>query len=393
VPVPNRIAEFQDELTAWRRELHRYPELAYEERRTAEFVAGKLRAFGLDEVHTGIAGTGVVGVLRGREPGPAIALRADMDALPIEEASGVPWASTVPGRMHACGHDGHTTMLLGAARYLAETRNFAGTVCFVFQPAEEGAAGAKRMIEDGLFERFPVERVFGLHNWPWLPRGTFAVHSGPVMAAADQFDIVLRGRGCHGAMPHVGRDPVTAAAALVQALQVLVSRETDPLAPAVVTVGSIRAGEAYNVVPDRATLTGTVRALDEEVRARIERRIGEMAQHVAAAFGVEAEVDYRLGYPPTVNDAEQAEVAARAAAAVAGEQAVRRDLPPCMGAEDFAFMMQKKPGAYIWLGTGTAEEGRILHSPLYDFDDASIPFGVGWWAAVVDACLGAARSG
>lgn len=392
MPIANRIAEFQDELTAWRRELHRYPELGYEERRTAAFVAEKLRAFGLDEVHTGIAGTGVVGVLHGLAPGPTIALRADMDALPIEEASGVPWASTVAGKMHACGHDGHTTMLLGAARYLAETRNFAGTVCFIFQPAEEGAAGAKRMIEEGLFERFPIERVFGVHNWPWLPRGTFAVHAGPVMAAADQFDIVLKGRGCHGAMPHVGRDPVTAAAALIQALQVLVARETDPLAAAVVTVGSVKAGEAYNVVPDRATLTGTVRALDETVRARIERRLHEMAQHIASAFGLEAEVDYRLGYPPTVNDAEQAEIAARAAAAVVGEQAVRRDLPPCMGAEDFAFMLQHRPGAYVWLGTGSAEHGRILHSPLYDFDDDSIPYGVSFWAAVVDACLGAARS-
>lgn len=387
MPVPNRIAEFHDELVAWRRELHRFPELAFEERRTAEFVAEKLRAFGLDEVHTHIGGTGVVGVLHGRRPGPCIGLRADMDALPIVEASGVPWASQVPGRMHACGHDGHVTMLLGAARLLAETRHFAGTVCFIFQPAEEGAAGAKRMIEDGLFARFPIERVFGLHNWPWLPRGTFAVHAGPVMAAADRFDIALCGRGCHGAMPHVGRDPVTAAAALVQALQVLVARETDPLASAVVTVGSIHAGEAYNVVPDRAKLTGTVRALEEAVRQRLEDRIRQMAHQLAAAFDLEAEVDYRLGYPPTVNDRAEAERAAQAAAMVVGEQAVRRDLPPCMGAEDFAFMLQERPGAYVWLGTGSAAEGRILHSPLYDFDDESIPYGAGYWVAIVETCL------
>ncbi len=374
-------------LVAWRRDLHRHPELAYEEHRTAAFVAERLHEFGLDEVHTGLAGTGVVGVLRAGRGNDAIGLRADMDALPITEASGVPWASARRGLMHACGHDGHTAMLLGAAWHLARTRRFEGTVYFIFQPAEEGRAGARRMIEDGLFARFPMRAVFGLHNWPWLPLGEFGVHRGEVMAAADRFEIRLRGRGCHAAMPHLGRDPVVAVAALIQVLQSLISRETDPLRPAVLSVTRIRAGDAFNVVPDEAECLGTVRIFDPALRARIRARMAEVVDHVAAAHGCSGSLDYREGYPPTVNSAAEAEEAAAAAAAVAGAERVHHDPPPSMGAEDFAFMLEQKPGAYVWMGIGGAQEGRILHSPRYDFDDRALETGVAYWVELVERLL------
>ncbi len=372
-----------DELAAWRRELHRHPEPGFEEHRTAAFVAEKLRAFGVDEVHAGIAGTGVVGVIRGRGEGPAIALRADMDALPIAEETNLPWASRVPGWMHACGHDGHVVMLLAAARHLARSRDFAGTVHLVFQPAEEMLGGGRRMVEEGLFERFPAREVYGLHNWPWLPLGTFAVHEGPVMAAADRLDVVIEGRGCHAAMPHLGRDPVTCAAQVITALQLLVSRESDPVDAAVISITAIQAGEAYNVVPERAVLKGTVRTLREETRARLLARIPEVVRAVATALGLEAQVAIERGYPATVNTEPEAEHAAGAAAAVAGAEAVRRDQPPSMGAEDFAFMLRERPGAYVWLGTGGAEKGRILHSPHYDFEDEAIPYGAAYWVELV----------
>ncbi len=377
-----------DELVAWRRELHAMPELGFEEHRTAAFVAERLRAFGLDEVHTGIAGTGVVGVLRAGSGRRTVALRADMDALPIAEESGRPWASRTPGVMHACGHDGHVVMLLGAARELARRRRFDGTVVFVFQPAEEMLGGGRRMVEEGLFDRFPATEVYGLHNWPWLPLGTFGVHVGPVMAAADRFRIRLRGRGCHAAMPHLGRDPVTAAAQLVSALQLLAARETDPLDAAVVSVTILTAGEADNVVPETAELRGTLRSLRAATRDRLARRVTETARGLAAALGLEAEVEVTPGYPATVNTAAEAGHAAAAATAVPGA-AVRRDLPPSMAAEDFAFMLEARPGAYVWLGTGSAADGRILHSPAYDFEDAAIPWGVAWWVRLAEMRLAA----
>ncbi|HFA59273.1 MAG TPA: amidohydrolase, partial [Rhodospirillales bacterium] len=347
MPVLNRVAEYGEELVAWRRDLHAHPELAYEEHRTAAFVAEKLRAFGVDEVHTGIGGTGVVGVLRAGRSERSIALRADMDALPIAEETGLPWASRNRGTMHACGHDGHTTMLLGAARYLAETRRFDGTVYLIFQPAEEGLAGAKAMLDDGLLDRFPAERVFGMHNWPWLEPGRFAVHEGPVMAASDEFRIRLVGRGCHAAMPHLGRDPIVAGAALVQALQTLVSREADPLEALVVSVTCFNAGDAYNVIPETADLVGTVRCFRPELRDRTEERLEAVTAAIAEAHGISAEVTYRRGYPATTNAREEAWLCAEVAAEIAGAERVVRDPPPSMGAEDFAFMLERRPGAYV----------------------------------------------
>ncbi len=390
MPVLNRVAEYGEELVAWRRDLHAHPELAYEERRTAAFVAERLRSFGVDEVHTGIGGTGVVGVLRAGSGQGSIALRADMDALPIQEETGAAWASRNAGKMHACGHDGHTTMLLGAARYLAETRRFDGTVYLIFQPAEEGLSGAKAMLEDGLLERFPADRVFGMHNWPWLEPGVFAVHCGPAMAASDEFRIRLEGQGCHAAMPHLGRDPIIAGCALVQALQSLVARETDPLEALVLSVTCFHAGDAYNVVPQTAELVGTVRTFRADLRDRAEARVREITRGVAATFGIAIEVDYRRGYPATVNTAGEAELCAAVAAEIAGEEAVRRNEPPSMGSEDFAFMLERRPGAYVWLGQGGAAEGRILHSPFYDFNDEILPHGVSYWARLVERLLPAA---
>ncbi|MDW8371967.1 MAG: M20 aminoacylase family protein [Geminicoccaceae bacterium] len=371
-------------MTAWRRHLHAHPELAYEEVETARFVAEKLRSFGVDEVHEGIAKTGVVGVLRGRGPGPSIGLRADMDALPIEERPNKPWSSKVPGKMHACGHDGHTTMLLGAARHLARSRSFSGTLYLIFQPAEEGFAGARAMIEEGLFERFPMERVFGLHNWPDLPAGEFGMRVGPAMAAADRFTILLEGLGCHGAMPHQGRDPIVAAAALVQGLQSIVSREVDPIDNAVISVTRIAAGDAYNVVPDRAELWGTVRTYKPETRDAIERRLREVTDGIAAAYRTTASVRYERGYPATVNSAEEVSLSAAVAAELVGPSKVHSDHPPCMGAEDFAFMLERKPGSYVWMGQGGGAEGRVCHSPFYDFNDEVLALGASYWVRLVE---------
>jgi amidohydrolase len=387
MPIINRVAEFQPELTAWRRHLHAHPELGFEEVETSRFVAEKLRTFGVDEIHTGIAKTGVVGVIRSGSGSRAIGLRADMDALPIEERTGLPHASTAPGRMHACGHDGHTTMLLGAARYLAETRNFDGTVYLFFQPAEEGLGGGRRMVEEGLFDRFPAEQVFGMHNWPQMPVGSFAMCPGPAMAAADKFEVVLEGVGCHAAMPHTGRDPVVAAALLVQAFQTIVSRQIDPLDNAVVSVTRIAGGDTYNVVPERVEMIGTVRTYKAETQAFIERRMREMTAGIAAAHGLEGRYSWLPGYPPTINHAREAQLGADAAADIVGEAAVDRAPLPVMGAEDFAFMLQRRPGSYIWLGNGGAEAGRILHSPYYDFNDEALPVGVSYWSRLVERLL------
>jgi amidohydrolase len=388
VPIVNRVAEYQDELTAWRRHLHERPELGFEEHGTAAFVAGKLRELGVDEVHAGVGRTGVVGVIRGAHDGRRIALRADMDALPIQEETGLPWSSKTTGRMHACGHDGHTAMLLGAARYLTETRNFAGTVYLIFQPAEEGGAGGRVMLQDGLLERFPAEQVFGLHNWPYAPTGTFAMCKGPAMAASDELTVELAGTGCHAAMPHLGRDPIVAASLLVQALQALVAREVDPIDNAVVSITRVAGGDAYNVVPERVELWGTIRTFREETRARLVRRVEEVVRGVALAQGLEGRIRVAEGYPATVNSAAEARAGADAAAEIVGEAKVERDPPPCLGSEDFAFMLQRRPGSYIWMGSGgEGAGGTQLHSPRYDFNDDALTYGVSYWVRLVERLL------
>jgi len=372
--------------TALRRDLHAHPELAFAEHRTADLVAARLEGAGI-AVRRGLADTGVVGLVEGRQPGPMIGLRADMDALPLHERNDFAHRSVHVGRMHACGHDGHTAILLAAAETLAAAPDFAGRVAFIFQPAEEGDGGARRMMDEGLFADFPCEEVYALHNWPGLEAGCFAVHRGPVMASADQFDITLRGRGAHAAMPHQGLDPVTAAAALVQTLQTVVSRRTDPLRAGVVSVTRMQAGEAYNVIPETVTIGGTVRALDNTVRDALQAQITAAAEGIAAAHGLHATVDYRRGYPATVNHAAQADFAGAVAAALVGQEHVRRDMDPSMGAEDFGFMLMEKPGAYLWIGNGPGSGGCMLHNPLYDFNDDILPLGVRFWRALVLARL------
>ena len=384
------VRPLQGKLTAIRRDIHAHPELAFEEHRTAELVARHLEALGI-ETHRGVGGTGVVGVVRGRRGLRAIGLRADMDALPITERNEFAHKSTIQGCMHACGHDGHTTMLLGAAEALATRRDFDGTVYLIFQPAEEGEGGAPAMIADGLFERFPMEAVFGMHNWPGMEAGTFAIHSGPVMASADRFDIRFTGVGAHAAMPHLGVDPVVAGAAFVQAAQTLVSRVLDPIDAGVVSVTQFHAGEAYNVIPDRAELCGTVRTFSAEVRDRLERGLRQVAEGIAQSHGVEVDFQFRRGYPPTINTAAEAALCAEAARAVAGPERVFTDRRPSMGAEDFAYFLLEKPGAYVWVGNGPGEGGCMLHNPNYDFNDEVLPAGVAYWCALVQRLLGAAR--
>lgn len=386
--VIEAIAACQDELTAWRRDIHAHPETAFEEERTADIVAKALESFGID-VHRGLGRTGVVGRLRVGGSERIIGLRADMDALPMQELNSFGHRSRHDGKMHGCGHDGHTTMLLGAARYLAETRNFDGTVHFIFQPAEEGAGGARVMIEDGLFQRFPCDAVYGMHNWPGMPPGTFGVRNGPFLAAADNFSITIRAKGAHGAMPHLGIDPVVVGAELVSALQTIASRTVDPLEAAVVSVTQFHAGEADNVIPETAVLSGTTRSFKPAVQDRIEARMQAICAGVAAAHEVAIELDYRRNYPPLVNTEAEAGRAARAAAAVVGADKVFPDSEPVMGAEDFAFMLQVKPGAYVWIGNGAGEGGCMLHNPHYDFNDAILPVGASYWARLVEQELAA----
>jgi hippurate hydrolase len=383
--IINRIGEFHQDMTAWRRDLHAHPELGFEEHRTAALVADRLKAFGLDEIHTGIARTGVVGVLRAGTGSGAIGLRADMDALPIDEASGAPHASTTSGKMHACGHDGHTTMLLGAARYLAETRNFDGTVYLIFQPAEEMLGGGRVMLEEGLLERFPMSQLYGLHNWPKLPVGSFALRPGPMMAAADRFTLTLHGQGGHGAMPELARDPVVAAAQIVLAMQTIVSRNVDPVKQAVVSVTQIHSGDAFNVIPQTALIAGTCRSFAPEVRDLIERRITSISHGVGEALQVEVHVAYERGYPPTVNSEAETVLAAQAAADVVGDERVDRATPPVMGAEDFSYMLEQRPGSYIFMGSGRPEAP--LHSPQYDFNDEALTVGASYWARLVERLL------
>lgn len=386
MPILNRIADYQAEMTGWRRHLHRHPETAFEEVATAAFVAERLRAFGI-EVHTGIARTGVVGVLRRGSSGRCVGLRADLDALNMTELNRFDHASAHAGKMHGCGHDGHTAMLLGAARYLAETGNFDGTVHFIFQPAEEGAAGGRAMIEDGLFSRFPCDRVFGLHNWPQMPQGHFGVRAGPLMAAADHFDITVRGQGAHGAMPHHGIDPVLVAAHIVTAAQGLVSRGTNPLDTAVVSITVIRGGSAFNVIPSEVVMSGTVRSFRAETQDQLEAGLARTATNVAAAFGATAEVNYERCYPATINSPDETEFAARVAAQVVGAERVERAPEPSMGAEDFAFMLQQRPGCYVWLGQGGGADSCMVHNPNYDFNDEILAIGASYWALLAEAAL------
>ena len=380
MPIVNRFAELQPEIAEWRRDLHRHPEILYETHRTSGVVADKLRAFGCDEVVEGLGRTGVVGIIRGREPGDmTVGLRADMDALPILEETGAEWASESPGAMHACGHDGHTAMLLGAAKYLAETRRFAGTVAVIFQPAEEGGAGGREMCEDGMMERFGITEVYGMHNWPGRPVGSFAIRPGAFFAATDQIDVVVRGRGGHAAKPQETVDSTLVAAHLVVALQSVVSRNADPVKEIVVSVTSVESSsKAFNVIPATVQLKGTVRTMDEGIRDLAERRIVEIAAGVGATFGAEIEVDYIRGYPVMSNHEAQTEFAAEVAREVAGECA---DAPLVMGGEDFAFMLEERPGAYILVGNG---DSAPVHHPKYDFDDEAIPAGASWWAGIAE---------
>jgi amidohydrolase len=385
MPIVNRVADLHAEITAWRRDLHAHPELQYDVHRTAAAVAEKLTSFGCDEVVTGIGKTGVVGVIRGRKPGAkVVGLRADMDALPIEEATALPYKSTVPGKMHACGHDGHTAMLLGAAKYLAETRNFAGTAVMIFQPAEEGGAGARAMLRDGLLERFGIQEVFGMHNYPLIPIGQFAIRSGPMMASTDSIAIKVEGKGSHAAFPHLGVDPVLVGAQIVTALQSIVSRNVDPLEAAVISICVFQAGQADNVIPQQATLRGTARTLSPAVRELVKARVREVVEGTAKLYGAKADLTYSTGYPVLVNDDARTAFAAEVADEIAGKDKVARDTPPLMGAEDFAYMLQERPGAFIYVGNG---DSAMLHHPAYDFNDEAIPLGTSYWVRLAERAL------
>ena len=387
MPIINRIADFHDEMTEWRRDLHAHPELALQETRTSRVVQEKLRAFGVDEVVTDIAKTGVVGVIRGRGAGGAVGLRADMDALPLTEETGAPYASQNPGVMHACGHDGHTTMLLGAAKYLAETRNFDGTVYVIFQPAEENLGGGEMMVNEGLFERFPMQQVFGLHNWPSFPSGRFYWRVGPTMAAVANIEITVTGKGTHGAHPDRGIDPIVVASQIVTALQTIVSRSIDPMDGGVVTIGSINGGQIYNIIPQCVRMLGTARWFDPAVGDKLEDGVRRIATGIASSFGASAEVLFERAYPATVNDAEAVLMGRRAAEAVAGAARVEELDKPTMGGEDFAFMLERKQGAYLMLGTGRTEDDPQLHHPRFDFNDEMLPVGASYWVTLAEQLL------
>jgi hippurate hydrolase len=385
MPLVDEIVNAHADLTAWRQELHSFPETAFEEHRTSAYVAAKLESFGIP-LQRGLAGTGIVATLQGREAGPAIGLRADMDALDILEATELPYRSTIPGKMHACGHDGHMTMLLGAAQHLARTRDFAGTVHFIFQPAEEMAGGGKVMVEQGLFELFPMQQVYGLHNWPGLAFGTFAARPGPMLAASDVFELTIKGNAAHGAMPHLGIDPIVVAAELVSALQTIASRSLDPLDAAVVSVTQIHGGDAWNIIPPEVVLRGTVRTFMPAVRTKVEARIRAVTAGICAAHGATGTVWYDYRYPTTVNTATEVALAPAAAGAAVGSANVITDPQPSMASEDFAYMLEVKPGAYLWLGSGP---GASLHNPDYDFNDALLPVGASYWVRLTERLLAA----
>jgi amidohydrolase len=386
MPIVNRVADLHADITAWRRDLHAHPELLYDVHRTAASVADKLKSFGCDEVVTGIGRTGVVGVIRGSKGGDGrvIGLRADMDALPIEEATQAPYRSTVPGKMHACGHDGHTAMLLGAARYLTETRNFAGTAVVIFQPAEEGGAGGKAMVQDGLMDRFRIEEVYGMHNYPGLPVGQFALRPGPLLASADRLTIEIEGRGGHAARPHISVDSILVGAQIINQIQSIVSRNVDPLEAAVVSICMFQAGATDNVIPHTAFLRGTARSLTPEVRDLLERRLNEVVVGTAKLYGATAKLTYQRDYPVTRNHARQTAFAASVAADVVGRERVNDQAAPVMGAEDFSFMLEARPGAFIFVGNGDTAG---LHHPAYDFNDEAIPVGTSYWVKLVETAL------
>ncbi|AMJ63319.1 M20 aminoacylase family protein [Bosea sp. PAMC 26642] len=386
MPKSDVIAALAPEITAIRRDLHRHPELMYDVHRTAGVVAEKLKAWGVDEVVTGIGQTGVVGVIKGKgqASGKVIAMRADMDALPIHEETNLPHRSTVPGKMHACGHDGHTAMLLGAAKYLAETRDFDGTAVLIFQPAEEGGAGAKAMIEDGMMARFGVQEVYGLHNKPGLAIGEFATRKGPIMAAADRIHIKIEGKGGHAAAPHQVKDPIVAACQLVTALQTVSSRNADPLDSVVVSITALNAGEAFNVIPQTVEIKGSIRTLTAEMRALAQKRITEITDGLMKAFEMKYDLEYHLGYPVTVNHAGQTDFITSVTKNVFGKQAIDTEVPPTMGSEDFSFMLEERPGAFILMGNG---ESAGLHHPAYEFNDEAIPVGVTYWASLVEIAM------
>jgi amidohydrolase len=390
MPIVNRVADLQPDIQAWRRDIHEHPELLYDVHRTAALVADRLREFGCDEVITGLGRTGVVGRIKGSRPAgkgdiKVIGLRADMDALPIHEETNLPYASRTPGKMHACGHDGHTAMLLGAARYLAETRNFAGDAVVIFQPAEEGGAGAVAMLKDGLMDRFGIEQVYGMHNGPGIPVGAFAIRPGPIMAGGDAVGITINGLGGHAARPHKCIDSVLVGAQLITALQSIVSRSVDPLESAVISICEFHAGNARNVIPQTAELKGTVRTLNQSVRELVERRVREVVVGVAQMSGAEIKLAYDRGYPVTVNHALQTDVATRAAKEIAGDANVH-EMPPLMAGEDFAFMLEQRPGALIFCGNG---DSAGLHHPAYNFNDEAIVFGTSYWIKLVENTLAA----
>jgi amidohydrolase len=387
MPIIPRLNELLPEISAWRRDLHQHPELLYDLPRTSAFVAEKLKAFGCDQIQTGIGRTGVVGVIKGRtnQSGRVIGLRADMDALPITEATGLPHASQNPGLMHACGHDGHTSMLLGAAKYLAETRAFDGTAVLIFQPAEEGGAGGKAMCQDGLMRKFGIQEVYGMHNMPELPVGSFAIRPGAFFAATDEFIIEVTGKGGHAAKPHEATDPTLTASHLVIALQSIASRNLDPMKALVVSVCSFRtSSDAHNVIPEKVRLKGTVRTMDPAVRKMAEEKIKLISIQTALAFGATAVVEYLPNYPVMVNAPQQTEFAARVARLVAGEGHVTTDTPAIMGGEDFAYMLEERPGAYILTGNG---DTAMVHHPAYDFNDAALPFGASYWVKLIETAL------
>ncbi|MDP3897137.1 MAG: M20 aminoacylase family protein [Mesorhizobium sp.] len=385
MPVLNRAAEMQPDVAKWRQTLHSRPELGYDVFETAAFVKAQLDSFGCDEVVAGIGRTGVVGVIRGsRGTGRTVGLRADMDALPLTEITGKPYASTNSGKMHACGHDGHTAMLLGAAKYLAETRNFAGSVAVIFQPAEEGGAGGRAMVRDGMMDRFSIEKVFGMHNLPGLPVGKFAIRPGSIMAATAEFTIDVRGKGGHAAMPNTAVDPIVTASNIVMSLQTIVSRTADPIESLVVSVTKFHAGDAYNIIPETAQIAGTVRTLKKEMAAIAEARIRAICDGLAAAHGASVEVRYQANYPVTFNDPDEAAFAADVAKEVAGPANVDAATPPVMGGEDFSYMLEARPGAFIFIGNGASAN---LHHPAYDFNDEAIPHGISYWVRLAEQAL------
>jgi hippurate hydrolase len=386
MPITSRIADMKAEVAAWRRDIHQHPEILFDVHRTAGSVAEKLKAFGCDEVVTGIGQTGVVGVIHGKGSGPrkVIGLRADMDALPMDEQTNLPYRSKNPGKMHACGHDGHTAMLLGGAKYLAETRNFSGTAVVIFQPAEEGGGGGREMVDDGLMDRFGIQEVYGMHNMPGIPPGHFAIRPGPLLAAADRILIEIEGLGSHAAKPHLGVDPVVVGAQIVNQAQTVVSRSVDPIKSGLISICQFHAGSADNVIPQTATLRGTARSLLPEVRDTLEKRLREIVEGTAKAYGARATLTYNRGYPVTRNHERETEFAASIASDVAGKEAVDSNTPPVMGGEDFSYMLEARPGAFIFIGNGDTAG---LHHPAYDFNDEAIPAGIAFWARLVETAM------